>query len=342
MKQDALKNYIGKIADMESSCYSQGKAISRVSRELEKVRSNEPTRQKRPAPPALEKVEAPIKPAQPRTLNRYKLFFVLGFVAAGLATSVLMVAISNRSWSLALLMIYLAGVSAALFVLSKVFKKKDEAYAKAQEQNFNEAMEHYNNDLKKMEEKRQVAEKHLEIEMEKYTEECLAIEKKNDAIKREYETSCKEIESVKKELSDTLTKSQEVLSDLYSLDVVYPKYRNMIAMVTISEYLESGRCSTLEGPDGAYNLYELELRQNIIIDKLDTIISQLDQVKENQYKLYQKVNEANEIGAYRAVQASNIASSTRRIEAHSEITAYCAQITANNTSIIAALDMWRD
>ena len=25
-----------------------------------------------------------------------------------------------------------------------------------------------------------------------------------------------------------------------------------------------------------------------------------------------------------------------------EITAYCAQITANNTSIIAALDMWRD
>jgi hypothetical protein len=54
----------------------------------------------------------------------------------------------------------------------------------------------------------------------------------------------------------------------------------------MAEYLDSGRCSALEGPDGAYNLYESELRQNYIISKLDTIINQLDMIRENQYYLY--------------------------------------------------------
>lgn len=81
------------------------------------------------------------------------------------------------------------------------------------------------------------------------------------------------------------------LVELYNQDIIFPKYRNIIAVNQTSEYLDSGRCSELEGPNGAYNLYESELRQNIIIDKLDIVINQLDQIRQNQYYIYQAIRD---------------------------------------------------
>lgn len=61
------------------------------------------------------------------------------------------------------------------------------------------------------------------------------------------------------------------------------------------EYLASGRCYSLEGHEGAYNIYENELRQNTIINQLDGITSKLDSIKSNQYLLYNSITEANNI-----------------------------------------------
>ena len=83
------------------------------------------------------------------------------------------------------------------------------------------------------------------------------------------------------------------LGKLYAENIIYPKYRNMVAVTMIYEYLESGRCSQLEGPDGAYNLYEMELRQNIIIGQLSSIMDNLERIKENQFTLYNEIVEAN-------------------------------------------------
>jgi hypothetical protein len=74
---------------------------------------------------------------------------------------------------------------------------------------------------------------------------------------------------------------------------VSPKYQNLVAVSTIYEYLASGRCDRLEGPNGAYNLYEMELRQNIVIGQLSTITEHLEQIKENQYTLYYEIQNAN-------------------------------------------------
>jgi hypothetical protein len=81
------------------------------------------------------------------------------------------------------------------------------------------------------------------------------------------------------------------LNNLYNLDIIFPKYRNFLAVNQISEYIDSGRCSELEGANGAYNLYESELRQNIIIDKLETVINQLEQIKQNQFYIYQAMRD---------------------------------------------------
>lgn len=128
--------------------------------------------------------------------------------------------------------------------------------------------------------------------------------------------------------SDTMSKHnnalatlENALEQLYAENVVFPKYRNFVAITAINEYLMSGRCDKLEGPDGAYNLYEMELRQNIIISQLSSIIDNLEQIRSNQYSLYEELNKAN-------YTVNEILTATRRMGETAKLTAYFAGVTA--------------
>ena len=85
------------------------------------------------------------------------------------------------------------------------------------------------------------------------------------------------------------------LNQLMSLNIIYPKYNTMFAWTTIYEYLLTGRCEKLEGSTGAYNLYESELKSNLIIDKLDMVIDKLEDIKANQHQMYCVLQEINTI-----------------------------------------------
>lgn len=97
------------------------------------------------------------------------------------------------------------------------------------------------------------------------------------------------IAKIKKKLQD----SQNRLQTIYSYGIVFPKYQNFAMMSSIYEYIFSGRCSTLEGRDGAYNILELELRLDKIIWKMDEIVQKIDQIKNNQYLIYESIQEVN-------------------------------------------------
>ena len=90
-----------------------------------------------------------------------------------------------------------------------------------------------------------------------------------------------------------IDKCFESQSKLYSYGVIYGKYRTYVAMSSFLDYFLSGRVTTLEGSDGAYNLYEQESRADIIIGKLDDIIDSLEDIKENQYFIYNELQTAN-------------------------------------------------
>lgn len=92
-------------------------------------------------------------------------------------------------------------------------------------------------------------------------------------------------------IKSAITNTQTELDILYASNFIYPKYRNLIAIASMYEYLDSGRCNSLEGADGAYNIYELEVRLDRIITKLDIIISNLEQIRANQYYLYTAIKE---------------------------------------------------
>lgn len=94
-----------------------------------------------------------------------------------------------------------------------------------------------------------------------------------------------------KKLADT----RRLLQEAYDKGLLYGKYRNFVAVCSICEYLESGRCSELGGPDGAYNLFEQEIRANMVITQLGSILSKLDRIQANQAMLYDAISTGNRL-----------------------------------------------
>ena len=160
--------------------------------------------------------------------------------------------------------------------------------------------------------RKQETKKQYEQRFQSYLEELEKIKEKENIWEQEVKLSRKKymtslnqyldnVEAYKKEVSQNINAHKQMLqqlknalSDYYASDIVFEKYRNLVAISAITEYLQSGRCNTLEGPDGAYNLYEMELRQNIIIGQLSTIVTNVEQIKNNQYVLYHEIKTANQ------------------------------------------------
>ena len=95
------------------------------------------------------------------------------------------------------------------------------------------------------------------------------------------------------EAEDLLKKTFAARNELYAFDIIFGKYRNAVALSSFYEYLMSGRCTSLEGADGAYNIYESEIRANRVIAQLDTVISSLEDIKQNQYMMYEELCSIN-------------------------------------------------
>lgn len=151
----------------------------------------------------------------------------------------------------------------------------------------------------------------------------------------EWQGKEREIEKWIKSAEASLAETKEDLRKLYALDVIYPKYRNFIAACTIYEYFKSGRCYTLTGHEGAYNLYESELKQNIIISMLQDISTQMNKIIQNQYVLWQAIEDTNDrISGL----SSKVDSSVAKLSAEVESAKYSAQLAEQNTNYLVYLE----
>jgi len=123
-------------------------------------------------------------------------------------------------------------------------------------------------------------------------------------------------------LMDKLMESRRVLQEIYALDVIYIKYRNIVAACSFYDYIMSGRCNTLEGHEGAYNIFENQIRLDLIISKLDVVISKLEDIKENQFMLYHALSEGNELTSK---LINNVQALSRSVDYNAKQTAIAAQ-----------------
>lgn len=137
------------------------------------------------------------------------------------------------------------------------------------------------------------------------------------------------------EAEELLQKSFSARNELYDYNIVFGKYRDIVALTTFYEYLMSGRCSSLEGADGAYNLYESEIRANMIISQLSTIITQLDQIQQNQYMLFSELKKVNQNLSNLNKSMYEIKKSIDKVGENTALIATSAEMIAYNSEVTA-------
>ena len=130
-------------------------------------------------------------------------------------------------------------------------------------------------------------------------------------------------------------------NQLYSTGIVFSKYHNLLAISSFYEYLMSGRCNSLEGSGGAYNIYEDEIRANQIITQLSEVIDSLETIKSNQYMIYSQIRSVNTGLETLNSKLSKVMDTMDSIKCTNEITAYNTAVTAyyakKNTELTNAL-----
>lgn len=154
----------------------------------------------------------------------------------------------------------------------------------------------------------------------------------DEDLKKKYEwtnSRCLYIsQKYKDNILPSIIETENILKTIYSKNIIHSKYRDFVAVSQIYEYIDTGRCSELEGPNGAYNLFESELRQNLIIGKLDVIIEQLDQLNRTMSYISNSIDYSN-------VLLTNVCHSLNTIETNTAITASNTALTAYNTQCTA-------
>lgn len=80
------------------------------------------------------------------------------------------------------------------------------------------------------------------------------------------------------ELKVQFQETYDALTVFYNAAGIYELYRNIVAVSYFHEYLASGICTELGGPNGAYITFKNEMYNRMKIERLDTIINYLDQL----------------------------------------------------------------
>lgn len=269
MNSQELLEYVRRVKDLEIGVYEAKQIDDKFP---ESYVAQMP---KRPAEPRYLSGMIPPPPQEPDEQN-----------TGGAAAACFIVALVFLFFginSLSALNFLIAGlatiVAVGILIDGKRRQEREEEEYQAKLQEYENNLGQYQIRLSEIESENQKKRDMYEKQLVAYSEEVADYESRGKAVMHE--------------LFDAKWNLEEALISLYEEGIIYSKYRNLVAVSTIYEYLASGRCDQLEGPNGAYNLYEMELRQNIVIGQLSTITEHLEQIKENQYTLYYEIQNAN-------------------------------------------------
>lgn len=337
---ETVTEYLKVASDLENTKYMQERVLEKARRGIS-LRETKMPYVSKPVSPS-EYLVRPKKPDYKDEDIKYNgIGWGLLFIAIGLPVPLFTAFHSVFLYNILFNILCIGSIILGVFIIHGSFRldkenKKENAELR---EKYNKELVQYNEKLTKEESKHQ--EDSCRYHREMAEARRVYYERKEDA-KRCFEAAQAEIESMEVKLAETET----LLDRLYSEDVLFPKYRNMVAVSMMYEYFVAGRVSELTGPNGAYNLYEAELRQNLIINKMDKISSQLEDIKDNQYVLYQAVSLANSrlrevVDELEQINdgVATVASNTGRAASSAKLAAYYAEITAKNTEALKFIEL---
>ena len=102
-------------------------------------------------------------------------------------------------------------------------------------------------------------------ENEEIIEQEYQADKKRAAAQNQYRRrKAAYYEDAREELYELYDKTCTLLERMYNKGIIYEKYQyDLVAVSMFAEYFKFGRCSCLEGHEGAYNIYENEIRLGV-------------------------------------------------------------------------------
>ena len=156
--------------------------------------------------------------------------------------------------------------------------------------------------------------------------------------KEVYFKQLKELEDSKQKILNSMVepfkRTNDIRNKLYAQGLIYQKYLNLPALTSIYEYFITGRCDELTGPHGAYNMYEDEVRKDTVISQLNTVIENLEQIKQNQYMLYQQVKSIQQTTGAIFQELSQIKGYTIAMTQLTALTAYYTALNERTSRIM--------
>ena len=329
MKPEELKEYLGIVVDMEKNIFMQNQMMSQWEQEITGLgKAHEVQVPSRPEEKPLPKWEIvfddsapppPTPPTQPKIMKRRKQVFWI--VCAIITIWFWAVAIiGNYMYLYVFAAAPVAGAfygAIALGIMSfcDIFRLNGYREQKREYQNqkkqYAAAVEAYPSVLKRHQQQQRQIEQERQ---QKYHQACEQIVQANRDAKREYQDKLDayqsdvlkdqqrvRLENIKKDvlqaelsqMRELNAASKETLKRIYDKNIIFPKYRNLVMVCSLYEYVCTGRCDTLEGHGGAYNLLELEIRLDKIVTQLDRVITMLGRIQQSQYMIYSAIQDAN-------------------------------------------------
>lgn len=132
-----------------------------------------------------------------------------------------------------------------------------------------------------------------------------------------------------------LKSAQQTLAQIYGLNVLPEKYRNLCAVATFYEYLTTRRCDSITGHGGIYDTYETERLQLAQLEQMVMMNERLSRIEDYQRLIYQELQQANE--SLREIRSSliDIQATNREISKNTALIAESSRQTAAATSWLA-------
>ncbi len=284
MASDALKEYLGIVIDMEQNIYLQKELCREIAEEIVQLQTPKTIID----PPLPTKPPAPSLPAKPNTHESFGLGSIIGgcivcFFVGGVGGFILGSIIHNI---FPLLLCFVLPIWWGITRVQSNNTTSHENYERYQA--YERECEAVKAEHQKKEEQYQQKVKEYQAEVEK--NQLLRIQ---DEAERKVKTVF--LEQQKGEVEKALATSEEHLQAIYQKDIIHPKYRTFAIVCSLQDYISTGICTTLEGPDGAYKLFEEHMRLDRISTKLDVIIVQLEKIRDNQFMLYSALQESNRL-----------------------------------------------
>jgi len=122
--------------------------------------------------------------------------------------------------------------------------------------------------------------------------------------------------------------AQQNLSQLYAMNLLPEQYRNMNAVATMYEYLETGRCNTIAGHGGIYDTYETEKIQLAQLEQQVQMNQTLLRMEDGQRQICREIRQANSTLSDIRSSLSNIEFTNKQIADNTAISAAANKQTA--------------